>query len=305
MAWRVRGGVMESIADFTIDPAREAEKIASFIARFVEERAADGLALGLSGGLDSSVVTALAARALGPDRVSALILPERDTAKENVRDARHLAERLGIRHRVKDLTKALREMGCYESGASGVVKFGGGARAAVKLFPSLARKGFLAHLSATGGRQFQEFVAFIRIKHRLRMVEVYREAERMNLVAASCANRTEFETGFFVRYGDDAGDIAPIKHLYKTHVFRLGAFLELPEVILEKKPSPDLFAGIADEEILGMRYAALDSILWCISMGCNDEEIESRTGHDRKTVSYVRNIVSSSQRYRDPPASLF
>jgi NAD+ synthase len=295
---------MDPIDELEIDPALETEKIESLITSFVAARAAEGLALGLSGGLDSSVVAALAARALGPERVSALMLPERDTAKGSVDDARRHAEQLGIGYQVRDITKPLEELGCYESGASGVGRFGWGARAALNVFPGLARKGFLANLGGRGGRQFQELIAFIRIKHRLRMVLIYREAERKNLVAAACANRTEAETGFFVRYGDDSGDIAPIRHLYKTQVFKIGAHMGLPEAILDKKPSPDLFAGMKDEEILGMRYPALDSILWCISQGYDDEGITSRTGHDRKTVAYVREIVSSSERYRVPPVDL-
>jgi NAD+ synthase len=287
-----------------IDPGRETDRICSFVSRFVEGRQADGLALGLSGGLDSSVVAALASRAIGPERVHALMLSERDSSKRSIDDAREQAEHLGIRYRIQDLTSALGELGCYERGASGIAKFGGAPRAAVNVFPGLARKGFLRNLSGGGGRRFQEFVAFYRIKHRLRMVEVYREAEEGNLVAASCANRTEFETGFFVRYGDDAGDIAPIKHLYKTQVFRLGRHLGIPDRILEKSPSPDLFAGMADEKIMGMRYAELDSILWCMSQGLPDEMIMEKTGSSDRSVSYVREIVELSGRYREPPADL-
>jgi NAD+ synthase len=295
---------MDYIKELETDAGRETEKIGSLITGLVTARAAEGLALGLSGGLDSSVVAALAARALGPDRVSALILPERDTAEGSVEDARHHAEQLGIRYKVKDLTKPLEELGCYEDAASGVGRFGGGARAAVNLFPGIARKGFLANLSGQGGRRFREFTAFFRMKHRLRLVAVCREAERENLVVASCANRTEWETGFFVRYGDDSGDIAPIKHLYKTQVFQLGEHLGLPESILTKKPSPDLFAGMKDEEIMGVQYPSLDSVLWCISKGYDDGGIAEATGRDRKTIAYIREIVSSSERYRESTANL-
>ncbi len=258
----------------------------------------------MSGGLDSSVVAALAARALGPERVHALMLPERDSSQQSVDDASDHAAQLGIHYRIQDLTAALEELGCYERVASGVAKLGGAPRAAVNMLPRLARKGFLRSLSGGGGRSFQEFVAFYRIKHRLRMVEVYREAEEGNLVAASCANRTEFETGFFVRYGDDAGDIAPIKHLYKTQVFRLGRYLGLPERILDKKPSPDLFAGLADEKIMGMRYSELDSILWCISQGFSDGMITEKSGSSERSVSYVREIIELSGRYRESPSDL-
>jgi len=295
---------MGFIDEIKIDPVQETDKIASFISSFVEERGANGVALGLSGGLDSSVVAALCAKALSPDQVSALILPERDSSPESVEDARFHAEKLGIRYRILDLTPSLRELGCYIGDVSELVKLGGGARAAVRFFPGLARKGYLTNLAGSGGKKVQEFLAFHRIKHRLRMVSIYREAEEHNLAVASCANRTEFEIGFFVRYGDDAGDFAPVKHLYKSQVFILGAFLEVPEKILQKKPSPDLFAGMKDEEIMGISYGELDSILWCLSHGLNDEEIEQTVQTKKKSISYVREIISQSGRLREAPASL-
>lgn len=286
------------------DPERETERICRLVSRLASERKADGLVLGLSGGIDSSVVAELAARALGPERIHALLLPERDSSKASVEDARAHAERIGIRYRIQDLTSALEELGCYEAAASGIARMGKASRAVISLFPGLARKGFLAHLSGGGGRSFREFTAFYRIKHRLRMVAVYREAEGGNLLAASCANRTEYETGFFVRYGDDAGDIAPIKHLYKTQIFRMAAHLGVPRPILEKGPSPDLFSGMKDEEIMGMRYPELDSILWCVGRGLTDEVIVERTGSKRKAIAYVREIIGLSGRLREPPADL-
>ncbi|HUV36732.1 MAG TPA: NAD(+) synthase [Patescibacteria group bacterium] len=287
-----------------IDAARESGRITEFISRFVESRGVSGIALGLSGGLDSSVVAALCVRALGAKGVYALLLPERDSSPESVRDASALAEQLGIEYRVQDLTAALAELGCYESAASDVARLGGGTRAAVRMFPGLARKGYLANVTGGGGKHFHRFLAFHRIKHRLRMVSVYRAAEERNLVVASCANRTEHETGFFVRYGDDAGDCAPIKHLYKTHVFAVGRYLELPASILEKQPSPDLFSGMKDEEIMGITYETLDSILWGFSAGLGTEEITGRFGIDATSVEYVIEMKRLSERMREAPASL-
>ncbi|MCK4236594.1 MAG: NAD(+) synthase [Candidatus Krumholzibacteria bacterium] len=295
---------MAALTELRIDFDREAERISSFISEFVDIIGSRGIALGLSGGLDSSVTAGLCVRALSPDRVKALLLPERDSSADSVEDARIHAEKLGIEYRVVDLTSALNELGCYESRASDLVRFRGGARAAVRLFPGLARKGYLANLRGGGGKQFQDFIAFTRIKHRLRMVAVYQEAEKSNLSVASCVNRTEYETGFYVHYGDDAGDIAPIKHLYKTQVFGMGKFLGIPVRILEKKPSPDLFAGMKDEEIMGISYGDLDGALWCISHGLSDKEIELKLGLSINVISYVKEIGEQSGRLREAPASL-
>lgn len=287
-----------------IDAERETERISSFIARFVEDRGVTGVALGLSGGLDSSVVAAVSARAIDAKRVFALMLPERDSSAESVEDATALAERLGIEHRTQDLTAALTELGCYARAAGGVTRFGAGARAAVRFLPALARKGYRTNITGGGGTQFQRFLAFHRIKHRLRMVAVYRAAEERNLAVASCANRTEHEIGFFVRYGDDAGEIAPIKHLYKTQVFALGRYLSLPEAILAKRPSPDLFSGMKDEEIMGISYETLDTILWALASDMDNGEIMDRFAVDAQSIEYVREITRLSERLREPPATL-
>lgn len=287
-----------------LDVEKESARIEGFISRFVDDRGLSGIALGLSGGLDSAAVAALCERALPAGAVHALLMPERDSSPDSAADAKMLAEKLGIRHRVLDLTEALERLGCYEDAAGNVGRLGGVPRAAVRAFPHLARKGFLANIAGGGGTHFKRFVAFHRIKHRLRMVAVYREAERLNLAVASCANRTEFEIGFFVRYGDDAGDIAPIKHLYKTQVFELAGGIGVTERILEKKPSPDLFAGMKDEEIMGISYRELDTVLWSFSAGLGDREIEDRFEIDARTIEYVRDITEQSARLRDPPASL-
>jgi NAD+ synthase len=292
------------ISELAIDCGREKERIASFIADFVSRRGAKGVCLGLSGGIDSAVVASLCAKALSPDRVIALSLPERDSSPDSVEDARGLARALGISCEVRDLTKALDDLGCYRSGASAIVRLRGIARGATRLFPGTARASLLASLRGDGAREFREFVAFYRMKHRLRLVALCREAERRDCVVAACANRTEFETGFFVRYGDDSGEIAPIRHLYKMQVFHLGEHLGIPARILRKEPSPDLFAGIKDEEIIGVPYETLDGILCLMGRGLGDAEISSRVGAAGETIRYVKELRDVSQRFREPPATL-
>lgn len=295
---------MYPISELTIDPEPVAGRIERFISEAFSERRASGIVLGLSGGLDSSVVAALSVRSLGSDRVLALIMPERDSSEESAEDARLHAEQLGIERIVEDLTGALRDIGCYDSGASDLVRLRKGVRIAINLLPGAARKGFLTNLDGTGGQQFQRFLAFYRMKHRLRMIVLYREADKRNMLVMSCANRTELETGLFVRYGDDSGDMAPIKHLYKTQVFELGRYIGLPAKILEKPPSPDLFSGMKDEEILGIGYSELDSILWCLSRGLTDEEVMDKTGSNRKAIEFVKEIRIRSKWLREPPSSL-
>ena len=104
--------------ELEIDFAGEVDRIAGFIIDSVERKGADGVILGMSGGIDSSISAALGVRALSPNHVHALMLPERDSTPESVEDACEHAGLLGIRHKVFDLTEPLKELGCYESGVS-------------------------------------------------------------------------------------------------------------------------------------------------------------------------------------------
>ncbi len=292
------------IPELEIDCESEAKRIEDFISGVVRNSGKDGLILGLSGGLDSSVVAVLAVKALGSENVLALLMPERDSSKESVDDALLLCQQFGIRHDLIDIEPALRELHCYDNMPSKLVRLRSSARYAVKAFPALARKGYLSSLKGEGHREFREFIAFYRIKHRLRMVMIFHEAERLNMLAASCANRTEFEVGFFVKYGDDSGDIAPIKHLYKMQVFQLAEYLGVPDAIIDKKPSPDLFAGVADEEIMGIDYGTLDSILYCISSGDTPGDIVSKLNVSEKKVRFVLDAIEASEPLRSFPISL-
>jgi NAD+ synthase len=292
------------IPELEIDCERESSRIAALISDSVSRRRADGVILGLSGGIDSALVAALAAHSLGPARVHAVALPERDSSPESETDARELATVLRIDYRVEEITGALGALGCYRSAASQVARVRDLVRGAVRMLPGVTRKSFLAQLGAEGGLRFREFVAFYRMKHRVRLVTLCREAESKNLLVMSCANRSESETGFFVRYGDDSGDVAPIRHLFKTQVFRLGEWLDLPASILKKRPMPDLFGNVGDEDIIGMSYAELDAILALLDAGLAEDAIAARTGLKPESIRFVEDIKAASQAFRDPPASL-
>lgn len=289
------------LRELAFEALREAGRIEAFIAAAVRDRRATGVVVGLSGGIDSAVVAALCARALSPARVFALFLPERDSAPASAADARAVAEAFGFPLREEDLTPALEALGCYRSAGARIVRARGLARAAVRAFPRQARERFAARLAGEESAEMRAFAAFYHMKHRVRLVRCCREAEERGALVASCANRTERETGFFVRYGDDGGDIAPIVGLYKTQVRALGAALDLPRTVLEKAPSPDLFAGVADEEILGMPYETLDAILCLVDAGAADGEIVSRAGADAEAIAYVRRIAALSGPLRSPP----
>lgn len=285
-------------------------KSVSEIERFIKSKLEDlnrrGVVLGLSGGLDSTVVAYLSVRSLGKEKVFALFLPERDSSPESEKDALLVRDELRIRLEIKSLTQCLKTLGCYSTPISKALK--------TKISTSLPYKTlsktaginfFLENLKGSSNKLLSQAVAFYRIKHRMRMVTLYQYAESHNLAVLGCANKTERMVGFFVRYGDDSGDILPIVHLYKTQVQRLGKYMGIPERILEKPPTPDLFRGLTDEELLGIKYDELDPILYYLDKNVPPKEISQLLSFPLDKVEYAQQIIKFSTHLRESPYSLY
>ena len=201
----------------------------------------------ISGGIDSSVVAALSARALGPDRVLGLLMPERDSSADALRLGRLVAEQLGIAHRVEEIDGVLAALGCYERQAEAArmvfPEYGDGWRCKLVL-PSLLDGDRLnvPHLvvaDPSGAERrarmppaaFLQLVAATNFKQRTRMSMAYYHADRLNYAVAGTPNYVEYDQGFFVKQGDGAADVKPIAHLYKTQVFALAEYLDVPAEI--------------------------------------------------------------------------
>ena len=133
------------------------------------------------------------------------------------------------------------------------------------------------------------------------MVILYSYAERGNLLVAGTANKTEFLTGFFVKYGDSAADIMPLLPFYKTQVRQLAEFLHIPERVLSKAPSPDLIPGITDEFAMGISYEKLDLILLGLDMSMEMKDIAAGAGVKQETIEYVKELVGRSEHMRGSP----
>lgn len=289
---------------------RELDRLIRFIQQGVREWGADGAVVGISGGLDSAVVAALAARALAPELVLGILMPERDSDPRSLSNARALCRALGIRYRVIGITRLLRRVGTYS-----LVPWAGWlaphrlkARYSRKRFERLSHRlrptPFLYTLSGVRDPELCSAAAYYRIKHRLRMVLLYYYAELNNYLVLGCLNRSELLTGLFVRYGDGACDLAPLLGLYKTQVRELAQHLGLPRSIMEQPPSPDLIPGLTDEEILGLDYPVLDRILAGIEAGDETGEIARKVGISRERVGYVAELVKRSSRMRAAPISI-
>ena len=217
-----------------------------------------GAVVGASGGIDSSVVAALAARALGRDRVLALLMPERDSAAETLSLSRGLAEHLGIQYVHEDISPLLEAAGCYrrrdEAIRRVVPDYGPGCKCKIVLPPVVEDdqyRVFSVVVQYPDGRRTETrldltaylgTVAATNFKQRCRKMLEYYHADRLNYAVLGTPNRLEYDQGFFVKLGDGAADVKPIAHLYKSQVYQMARFLELPAAICNRPPTTDTYS---------------------------------------------------------------
>jgi NAD+ synthase len=205
-----------------IDYAKTSESIRGFISDYIFKSSSTGVVIGLSGGLDSSVVVKLCAQSLGKERVLGLILPSKFTPKQDIDDAIGLADELGIQRKIIDIQPVLDKF--------------------VEVLP--------ADRKAEGN-----------LAARVRMSILYHYAFTKKSLVVGTSDKSEAYIGFFTKFGDGAADLLPIADLYKIQVRALGKFLGLPSGILQKKSSPRLWKDHLAEEELGLNYETLDPIL--------------------------------------------
>ncbi|HOO31846.1 MAG TPA: NAD(+) synthase [Thermotogota bacterium] len=267
------------------------ERCVEFIRRVISDYHYDGCLIGISGGIDSAVVAALCVEAVGREKVFGLLLPERDSAANTVSDAILVCDSLGINYKIKSIRKTVRSIGGYA------------LKPPTLLIPRKIQEkyvqdkwkelettdAYIDDLEARGNREFRDGLAFYRVKHRIRMCALYLEAEQRNFAVVGTTNRTEMDTGFYVKWGDDSVDIEPIMHLYKTEVFELARQMHVPDKIIAKPPSPDLIPGITDEFAMKISYADLDRILRKIN------ENQSLEDEPEKEVQRVRTIIEAAR----------
>jgi len=290
-----------------INPEKICPKLESFIKEKMDLLKRDGVILGVSGGLDSAVTASLCVRAVGKDKVLALIIPERDSASETKTDAIMVAKNLGIKYQYEDLTPKLKMFSIYQLLPSEFIPRiwrGKTVRRFYELYTKKAGESpFQSGLLGSKGLPYADWLnksnAYYRIKHRMRMVILYWQAELKNLLYTSCANNTEWLTGFFVKFGcDGAGDIMPLLPFYKTQVRELAKYLKVPKKIQEKIPSPDIMAGITDEYAMGISYDKLDLILVGLESKMNFKDIAKEASISTELVEYVNDLYKKSDHFR-------
>lgn len=290
-------------------PKEIEKKLVDFIREQVLKLNREGVALGLSGGVDSAVGLMLSVKAVGRENVLALFLPERDTHSQSRKDARLVANLAQVELKEVSFTSILRRIGVYRIVPPVIlVPRRAQERFVLRKYKEYEKNGksvFLKNLK-DGGREEDELkrgIAYYRVKHRIRMVLWYYYGELKNYLILGNCNKTEKMIGFFVKYGDNGADIEPLSSLYKTQVIELARFLEIPEGIIQKAPSPDLLPGLTDEIALGMDYYTLDQILYGLERGAGEEEIKREVGIRDAEIRYIKELIYYSHHMRGlPPA---
>jgi NAD+ synthase len=285
-----------------------------------------GAVLGISGGVDSAVCAALCVRALGRERVLALMMPERESSAESVPLAEMVAEHLEIEARVEDVTSLLEAAGCYERRDRGVAavipEYGPGWRAKlvlpnVEAGPVLPL--FRVAAEAPGGERVErrltadaylEILAATNLKQRARKVVEYTHADRLVYAVVGTPNRAEFDQGFFVKNGDGAADVKPIAHLYKCQVYALAEYLEIPEAILRRAPTTDTFSLPQSQEefYFPLPFEAFDYCLYGVDHGYSPAEVGLAIGlpadHVERVYADIRRKRAATRYLHLPPLLL-
>ncbi len=304
-----------SAATLALDGEREIARIAEAIREQVLHRLRRrGVVLGLSGGIDSSVTAALCARALGPQRVLGLLMPEKDSDRESLGLGQLVADAIGIRTVIEDVEPLLAAAGCYRRRDEFIRKlvpeFGPGWGCKVVITNSLEGKGYnitsLVVQSPLGVTRklrmpvdvYQGVIAATNMKQRTRKQLEYFHADRLNYAVAGTPNRLEYDQGFFVKNGDGAADLKPIAHLYKTQVYALAADLGIPPEIRRRPPTTDTWslAQTQEEFYFSLPYNLMDLCLYALNHGIVAAEAADATGLTAAQVESVWRDIAAKRR---------
>ncbi len=224
-----------------------------------------GAVIGISGGIDSSVCLALSVKAFGAGRVLGVAMPEADSNPDSAVLARQLASHYGVEYIVENMTPSLAGFKTYERRDEAIKKvfpeYDATYKAKIVLPDDLMEKETLnifqlTIISPEGEektariplQEYLQIVAASNFKQRSRMSMLYYHAERLNYIVVGTGNKNEHEQGFFVKYGDGGADIKPIAHLFKTQVYQLAEYLDVPEEIRKRTPTTDTYSAECTQE---------------------------------------------------------
>jgi NAD+ synthase len=273
-----------------------------------------GVVVGLSGGIDSSVVTSLAVRAFGPERVLVLLMPERDSALESSALGRLLASQLSVPTELEELQAILTAAGCYSRQDDAIrtvfPEYGDGYRCKITL-PSILDGNRLniseltiqtpsgeLKTSRLSAPAYLQMIAATNFKQRFRKLMEYYHADRLNYAVAGTPNRLEYDQGFFVKQGDGAADVKPIAHLYKSQVYALAEYLGVPEEIRRRPPTTDTFSlpQTQEEFYYALPYDKMDLCLYARNHKISPVDVAPAVGLSPDQVERVFKDIDQKRR---------
>lgn len=250
------------IPKVTIDDVRY---IRTFIKESIRSTNSSGMVIGLSGGIDSAVVTKLAADSIDPSKILNVFMPSRVTPAADYKTTMELSQNWGTEYKIVDIQPA------------------------VDALTSVLLSDVEAPLERGN------------IAARCRMIVLYNLAKKRNYVVAGTSNQSEIMTGYFTKFGDGACDLTPLANTYKTEVKQMAAMIGIPQDIIDKPPSAGFWEGQTDESEMGISYDNLDAILYNMEMDFDDEEIAKDIDLSPEEVKKIRVLVESMEHKRRLP----
>ena len=243
------------------------KRVCRFIKEYVEKAGAQGIVLGLSGGVDSATAAALSSKAIGGKNVLALMLPEKETFKrKDIDDAKIIADQFQLQTQTIDMTDVLKSF--YQ----GIPAF--------DLVDRLCKG---------------------NIKARTRMIFLYYYANKQNRIVCGTSDKSETMMGYFTKWGDAAADIAPIIDLYKLQVRKLACHLGIPEKLALKPSTPALWPNQLAESELEINYETLDLILYGLERFMKSKEIANQLNLELTIVDKIKKRWISNEHKRRMP----
>jgi len=272
-----------------------------------------GGVIGISGGIDSSVSMALVAKALGTEKVLAIMLPEKDSSADSALFAQKLADKFGVKAITENITGALEGFGCYQRRDEAVravfpeynpahykMKIGISSSGLYTSLPPLFSvtiidKNGNVQSKRVPAPELRQIEAASNFKQRCRMSMLYYHAERLHYAFIGTPNKHEVEQGFFVKNGDGGADAMPIAHLYKTQVYQLAHYLGIPNEIINRTPTSDTYSAEQTQEefFFQLPFQQMDLLWYAFKNEYDPQEVASVMG---RSVDDIKNVFAGFER---------
>jgi len=264
-----------------------------------------GAILGLSGGIDSAVTAALCTKSIGSENVTALIMPEKESDKKSQELAEQIAKKFGIKTELINISNILDSFKVYQNKEQIVKRkfsdFNSDCKYRIVVPPKLESLIGIPYLEILdednnkhkikiSSSEFLTLTAATSIKHRVRMTMLYYHGEKNNQAVIGTTNKSEYLQGYFVKYGDGGSDIEPLVNLYKSQIYQIGEFFKMPQEILEKDASPDVWSFPTNDEefFYSVPYEIVDLILYARENNFSVNEIQK---YSKLSTENIENLL--------------